>query len=139
MFLQHFVFRFYSNTAVVLVTQLVVTGPAQQPSVSIDSTPATGSGSTGIDQFVPPGQAFVISEEDTCQAQSDKELEEGEISDAEDQEKNEEMNYRETVRAVRAFLGFTHIADFEASTGDYDRSDNSWKGKHPSEVRKGVG
>ena len=72
-----------------------------------------------------------MSEDDTFQAQSDKESEEGEISDAEVQEKNEEMNYRETVRAVRAFLGFTQIPDFEASTGDYDCSDNPWKGKHP--------
>ena len=47
-------------------------------------------------------------------------------------EKNEEMNYRETVRSVRSFLGWSHIPDFEASVSDTDnRSDNPWKGKHP--------
>ena len=50
--------------------------------------------------------------------------------------KNEEMNYQETVRVVRAFLGFTHIPDFEASISDYDRSDNPWKGKHPRKSGK---
>ena len=35
------------------------------------------------------------------------------------------MNYRETVRSVRAFLGWSHIPDFEAAVGDTDnRSDN---------------
>ena len=46
------------------------------------------------------------------------------------------MNYRETVRAIWAFLGFTQIPDFEASTGDYDHSDNPWKGKHPRKSGK---
>ena len=46
------------------------------------------------------------------------------------------MNYRDTVRAVWAFLGFTHIPDFEASTSDHDRSDNPWKGKHPRKSGK---
>ena len=46
------------------------------------------------------------------------------------------MNYREIVRAVRPFLGFIHIPDFEASTGDHDRSDNTWKGKHPRKSGK---
>ena len=64
----------------------------------------------------------IASECDTFQAQTDKESE-GEISDAEAQEKNEEMNYLETVRAVRA-LGWTHIPDFESSTSDVDQSDN---------------
>ena len=105
-------------------------------SVSIASALATGSGSTSVDQFVPPDQGSVMSEDDTFQTQSDKESEEGEISDAVVQEKNEEMNYRETVRAVRAFLGFTQIPDFEASTGDYDHSDNPWKGKHPRKSQK---
>ena len=42
------------------------------------------------------------------------------------------MNYRETVRSVWSFLGWSHIPDFEAAVGDTDnRSDNPWKGKHP--------
>ena len=40
------------------------------------------------------------------------------------------------MRAVRAFLGFTHIPDFQPATGDYDRSDNPWKGKHPRKSGK---
>ena len=46
------------------------------------------------------------------------------------------MNYRETVRAVRAFLGWSHIPDFEYSVADGDRSDNPWKGKHPRKTDK---
>ena len=46
------------------------------------------------------------------------------------------MNYRETVRAVRAFLGWSHIPDFELSASDRDRSDNPWKGKHPRKTGK---
>ena len=47
------------------------------------------------------------------------------------------MNYRETVRSVRAFLGWSHIPDFEAAVGDTDnRSDNPWKGKHPRHTGK---
>ena len=65
---------------------------------------------------------------------SDKD--EGEISDSEANEQNEEMNYRETVRAVRAFLGWSHIPDFEFSVADGDRSDNPWKEKHPRKTGK---
>ena len=59
---------------------------------------------------------------------SDKASDEGEISDSEATEQNEEMNYRETCRSVRAFLGWNHIPDFELSVSDGDRSDNPWKG-----------
>ena len=63
--------------------------------------------------------------------------EEGELSDSKVTEKNEEMNYRETVRAVRAFLGWTYIPDFKPAVGDTDnKSDNPWKGKHPRRTGK---
>ena len=63
--------------------------------------------------------------------------EEGELSDSEVAERNEEMNYRETVRSVRSFLGWSCIPDFEAAVGDTDnRSDNPWKGKHPRRTGK---
>ena len=68
-------------------------------------------------------------------SRSDKDSEDGEISDFETQEQNEEMNYREMVRAVRAFLGWSHILDL-CSVGDVDRSDNPWKGKHPLKMGK---
>ena len=60
-----------------------------------------------------------------------------ELSDSEVTEKNEEMNYRDTVRAVRAFLGWTFIPEFEPAVGDTDnKSDNPWKGKHPRRTGK---
>ena len=46
------------------------------------------------------------------------------------------MNYWETVRAVRAFLGWNHIPDFEASVGDTDRSDNPWKDMYTRKTGK---
>ena len=47
------------------------------------------------------------------------------------------MNYRETVRSVRAFLGWSNIPDFEATVGDTDnRSDNPRKGKYPRSTGK---
>ena len=46
------------------------------------------------------------------------------------------MNYRETLRAVRAFLGWAHIPDFEYSAIDGNRCDNPWKGKHPRKMGK---
>ena len=59
------------------------------------------------------------------------------MSDSEVTEKNEEMNYRETVRAVRAFLGWTFIPDFEPAVGDTDNeSDNPRKGIHPRRTGK---
>ena len=62
--------------------------------------------------------------------------EEGEVSDPEDQPDveagdsdrvlSEEQNYRETVRSVRAFMGWTHIPDLEYSPAS--RTDNPWVG-----------
>ena len=60
--------------------------------------------------------------------------EEGELSEVEDQPKldtgasdqamSEDQNYRETVRVVRAFMGWTHIPDLEYSPAS--RTDNPW-------------
>ena len=62
--------------------------------------------------------------------------EEGELSELEDQMKvdtgdsdraiSEDQNYRETVRGVRAFMGWTHIPDLEYSPAA--RTDNPWVG-----------
>ena len=100
-----------------------------QVSVSVGESGTTSSDTTAA-SFSQ--QEPVLSDVDVFQDQSDKDSgEEGELSDSEITEKNEEMNYREMVRAGRAFLGWTHIPDFKASAGDTDRSDNPWKGKHP--------
>ena len=63
-------------------------------------------------------------------------FEEGELSDAEespdletsdpDRVLSEDQNYRETVRGVRAFMGWTHIPDLEFSP--QSRTDNPWAG-----------
>ena len=95
---------------------------------------SSASGSSVTD---PPGsfvqQEPVLSdvELDPRPDRSDRDTgEEGELSDTEVAERNEEMNYRETVWLVRAFLGWT--PDCEPAVGDTDnRSDNPWKGKHP--------
>ena len=107
-------------------SQPVITGP-QYASASESLTP---------DSFAQPDP--VLSDGEPLPDRSDKDSgEEGELSDSEVNEKNEEMNYRETVRSVRAFLGWSHIPDFEVSVGDTDDcSDNPWKGKHPRRTGK---
>ena len=106
----------------------VLTTAEPQPAAS-SATSGTGSGpflTTAPDD----------SDVESVTGRSDKDSEEGEISDCETVEQNEEMNYRETVRAVRAFLGWSHIPNFEYSATDGDRSDNPWKGKHPHKTGK---
>ena len=125
-----------------------VPGPALSLTSGVDSIskPATSTGAsfstlphsaTGISVA---GQSFFtepdVSDVDSNHDRSDKASDEGEISDSEATEQNEEMNYRETCRAVRAFLGWNHIPDFELSISDGDRSDNPWKGKHPRKTGK---
>ena len=81
--------------------------PATEPRPIVSSgAPGTGPGPTT--EAVPED-----SDTESVTGRSYKDSEEGEISDTETVEQNEEMNYRETVRAVRAFLGWSHIPDFE--------------------------
>ena len=103
---------------------------------SISGTGATASYTSASFSQLEPVLSDV--EVDPIPDHSDKDSgEEGELSDSEVTKKNEEMNYRETVRAVRALLGWTHIPDFEPSVGDSDnRTDNPWKGKHPRRTGK---
>ena len=58
---------------------------------------------------------------------------EGEISsDTLDRpEQTEDMNYRETVRSIRSFMGWNHIPTFESDLSEPDKSNNPWKGKLP--------
>ena len=61
------------------------------------------------------------------------EEEEGQLSDSNDPpEQTEDMSYRETVRSVRAFMGWHHIPTFETDYTEPDKSNNPWKGKHPN-------
>ena len=106
-----------------------------KPATSIFTTlPHTTTGISGASQSCFNEQD--VSDVDSNPEGSDKASDEGEISDSETTEQNEEMNYRETCRAVRAFLGWDHIPDFELSVSDGDRSDNPWKGKHPRKTGK---
>ena len=98
------------------------------------SLPHTTTGVSGTSQSFSAEQD--VSDVDSNLDRSDKASDEGEISDLEATEQNEEMNYRETCRSVRAFLGWNHIPDFELSVSDGDRSDNPWKGKHPRKTGK---
>ena len=62
------------------------------------------------------------------------EPDEGELSDTgEKQEVTEDMNYRETVRSVRSFMGWNHIPVFEADFSEPDKSNNPWRGKYPGD------
>ena len=71
-------------------------------------------------------------------------VEEGKVSDPEEQPDfeagdsdkvlSEEQNYRETVRGVRAFMGWTHIPDLEYSPSS--KPDNPWVGHRAQPVGK---
>ena len=98
--------------------------------------PAASSGDTGVGTGQDVSTAPDYSDVESLTGGSDKDSDDGEISDSEANEQNEEMNYRETVRAVQAFLGWSHIPDFEFSVAGGDRSDNPWKGKHPRKTGK---
>ena len=53
------------------------------------------------------------------------------------QELTEEMNFRETVRSVRSFMGWDHIPVFESDYSEPDKTNNPRKGnnpKHPSRI-----
>ena len=106
-----------------------------KPATSFFSTlPHTTTGVSGAGQSFSNEQD--VSDVDSNPDRSDKASDEGEISDSEATEQDEEMNYREMCRAVRAFLGWNHIPDFELSVSDGDRSDNPWKGKNPRKSGK---
>ena len=98
--------------------------------------PTASSGDTSAGTGEDVSTAPENSDVESLTGRSDKDSEDGEISDSGVAEQNEEMNYRETVRAVRAFLGWSNIPDFEFSVADGDRSDNPWKGKHPRKTGK---
>ena len=76
-----------------------ISKPATLSGSSTLSAPVTGASGVGQSFFADPDASDVDSNHD----QSNKDSDEGEISDSEATEQNEEMNYRETCRAVRAF------------------------------------
>ena len=101
-----------------------------------DAAPVYSSGATGHASGPVSETTVGDSDNESVTDRSVKGSEEGEISDTETVEQNEEMIYKETVRSVRALLGWSHIPDIEFSASDGDRSDNPWKGRHPRKTGK---
>ena len=99
-----------------------ISKPAASTVSSSAALSASATGTSGASQsfFADPDFSDVESNHD----RSAKDSDEGEISDSEATEQNEEMNYRETCRAVRSFLGWNDIPDFELSVSDGDTSNN---------------
>ena len=86
------------------------TGASDQPVIT--GPGASSVTGTHLDSFSHQDPILSDADVDPSHDQSDRDSgEEGELSDSEVTEKNEEMNYRETVRAVRAFFGWTYIPD----------------------------
>ena len=86
---------------------------------------------TGACAF-PQEQYEQISDDDLDRSASGTGSEEGRFSDVADPpEQTEDMSYRETVRSVRAFMGWHHIPAFETDFSEPDKSNNPWKGKNP--------
>ena len=62
----------------------------------------------------------------------DQGSDEGEISsDTNGPKQTEDMNYRETVRSIRSFMGWNLIPTFESDLSEPDKSNYPWKGKLP--------
>ena len=90
-----------------------------------------------------PSSAFQPTRKDTSDSESDSKpsdrppldifVEEGELSDDLDattndpkQSLSEEQSYRETMRGIRSYMGWTHIPDIESAAGSSD--DNPFAG-----------
>ena len=89
-----------------------------------------------------PSSAFQPTRKDTSDSESDSEqsdqppldifVEEGELSEDPDagndpeQTLSEEQSYRETMRGIRSYMGWTHIPDMESAAGSSD--DNPFAG-----------
>ena len=102
-----------------------VTPPAQDASLSF-----AGTGACAFLQ--EPEHYERISENEMELSVSCTGSDDGHLSDVTDQpEQTEEMSYRETVRSVRAFMGWHHIPAFETDFSEPDKSNNPWKGKKP--------
>ena len=131
--------------------------PLKKPSVAFSqsslskSQKRTGqdSSSTGHVEPAPyppaPGASLGLSDqtyrdlpqqelyEELSGEESDSNFEEGEVSSEviDRQDQTEDMTYRETVRSVRSFMGWSHIPVYESDLSEPDKSNNPWKGKNP--------
>ena len=96
--------------------------PEQDTSLDI-----TGAGAYAF----PQEQYEPVSDDELDRSASGSGSEDGHFSDVADPlEQTEDMSYRETVRSVRAFMGWHHIPAFETDFSEPDKSNNPWKGKN---------
>ena len=99
---------------------------------------SAGPVSTSYDQSVEP---LPVSARNISPPVQTEEGEQSEIEDQTEQDNtdgdraiSEDQNYRETVRGVRAFMGWSHIPDLEYSPTS--RADNPWIGHRSQPVGK---
>ena len=103
-----------------------------------DRPPASDKPSTSASSAFQPTRKNSSSESDSDSVISDRPpvdifVEEGELSDEldatvtdPDQSLSEEQSYRETMRGIRTFMGWTHIPDMDTTAGSSD--DNPFAG-----------
>ena len=108
------------------------TSPTLQPSAHVSTQAPAAFTSASQDVYgptcqenYPPASAFVDLSDDSDDSEqySYSEPDEGEPSDSGDKhEITEDMNYQETVRSVRSFMGWNHIPVFEADLVNWTRA-----------------
>ena len=123
----------YSDSATITQKDLNVS-TGQVPSFANSS--GQGHSSAGACAYPPDPEGEIFQTEQLSEEMDRS----GTLSDSEDgqfsdstgsSEQTEDMTYRETVRSVRAFMGWHHIPTFESDYSEPDKSNNPWKGKHP--------
>ena len=122
----------FSQPAVQSTGQLAKELSATGPTPSYSQASATYR-TTGPEDYPQAGAYSELPyDPEDSDHYSASEPDEGELSDTGEKQKvTEDMNYRETVRSVRSFLGWNHIPVFEADFSEPDKSNNPWKGKVP--------
>ena len=101
--------------------------PTGEPIMGIFNSARVSDATTGVEHPladasalpVPPDEPLFGAHMSPEVLDSDDELSE---SDTDKPDKNEEMSYRETVRSIRAFMGWNFIPDFELEYSDPDKS-----------------
>ena len=103
----------------------------QQPSSVPSTQSSTGQVLFSARDAIPPDQT-----EEGELSDPEQEPEDPQDSDSGEKDKiiSEDQNYRETVRGVRAFMGWTHIPDLEYSPTS--GTDNPWTGHCSQPVGK---
>ena len=110
-------------------------GPSGQVPPVVQTSSLFGDSTVAEAYRAPPEPDFLDIDPPQSEASysEDQVSDEGEISsDTLDRpEQTEDMNYRETVRSIRSFMGWNHIPTFESDLSEPDKSNNPWKGKLP--------